>query len=131
MQTTPELAIAAVVFASSFSPSWSTESGRGARSRRLGPRLPRAGRRTSITIAAVPELPAPLRPALRAPGELAVLWDLFSVSLPSCTAVATVHHRRPPLAMVAGAHSGDHLARAAAPCAPLRPLYRIDRKSVV
>ena len=53
------------------------------------------------TIAAVPELPAPLWPALRAPGELAIPRDLSSLSLPSCTAVATVHHRRPPLAMVA------------------------------
>ena len=45
----------------------------------------------------------------------------------SSSSVASPRCERPPTAaaMVAGAHSGDHLARAAAPCAPLRLLYQM------
>ena len=61
-----------------------------------------AGRRASVTIAAAPELPAPLRPTLHAPGELAVLRDLSSVLLPRSVRSPTVDPPLPPPNLAAG-----------------------------
>ena len=92
---TPEPAGTSTSSATSASSLRRTESVRGADNRRHRPGLLRPSRRRPRTIPSPPSLLRPHRPLHRAPGELVVLRDLSSLSLPSCPAVATAH--RAPL----------------------------------